>query len=565
MQKLVRGGSSSGGGGGSTEAHDLGGPLHTGTLRTDQAPWAMTTAAFAVHRDTPNAHLRLATNSGLTTVDSLLTLGTPTTLSVATSNGVTGTGHTHAITTTPNGRVNASTILRSSSDFGLEMSYVRLAAIIGYGDLLIAGSADIILDPTGNDVRPQSNYDVNLGSINRKWLTFHAAELWVETLVAQETIATIGGRILVGPTTTLIADLTTIATTIDVKHNQMASGNRVYMESNGKIEFMAITSGATAITGGFRYSVTRNLDGTGANEWYAGDAVFNTGSAGNGFIDLYSLYGVPRAGQSSTQRAGPTIVGNVRLSSTFNDFRERWAIGSLNGLYDYGTEVYGFAAGDPTTAWVAADATNGVRLMNGGSERIRLAVNGDSYFAGIMKIGTSGEIQQGTGTLGSNYTGLRIWRDSDVGRIGGYNNNVLQWYANTDGRLYAGGGGTMIDNRGIHVSNNNTSEGYKLYASTPMTDDTHRAARLWTLSGEVNPQVYMWVGRHTGFGDASNSTGFYEMLVAAGANFVGIKLDGSAGEIAITKPTGYVAGATTQTGYVTIRVNGTNYKFLCGT
>ena len=41
----------------------------------------------------------------------------------------------------------------------------------------------------------------------RKFLTLHAAELWVETLVAQDTMATIGGRILVGPTTTLTVDL----------------------------------------------------------------------------------------------------------------------------------------------------------------------------------------------------------------------------------------------------------------------------------------------------------------------------------------------------------------------
>ncbi len=113
----------------------------------------------------------------------------------------------------------------------------------------------------------------------------------------------------------------------------------------------------------YEYRVSRDLDGTGSNDWYAGDSAVNTGHAGNGFIDLYSLYGVPHAGQTNTQRAGPTIVGNVRKSTTFNDFRERWAIGNLNGLYAYGNDEYGMAAGDPVKTWVAADGTNGFRIV----------------------------------------------------------------------------------------------------------------------------------------------------------------------------------------------------------
>lgn len=168
--------------------------------------------------------------------------------------------------------------------------------------------------------------------------------------------------------------------TIYVRHNQMASGDTAYMEADGKIEFLRITSAPTTISATeYSYTVTRNIDGTGSNDWFAGDAVFNTGQAGNGFADLYSLYGIPRNGQTSTQRAGPTIAGNVRVSSTFNDIRERWAIGNLNGLYDYGTTVYGFAAGDPTTAWVSVDATNGLRMMYGTSPRVRVTTTGDTF------------------------------------------------------------------------------------------------------------------------------------------------------------------------------------------
>jgi hypothetical protein len=315
------------------------------------------------------------------------------------------------------------------------------------GNLTVQPAGDLVLDPVGNDVLPASNYDINLGMISRKYLTLHAAELWVETLVAQNTIATIGGRILVGPTTYLSRDMATGDTTIYVRHNQMVSGDRAYMEADGKVEFFAITSAPTTISATeYSYTVTRNLDGSGANAWYAGDALFNTGQAGNGFIDLYSLRGVKSASQ-----AGPTIVGNVRNSATYNDWSEAWAIGNLNGLYGYGTNTVGvglgkYASGQPN---IVIDPTNGVRLRQYNTDMIVLDAAGNSYFAGVMTIGAGGEIRQGTGTLGSTFTGLRLWRDSNVGRIGGYNNNTLQWYGDTVGNFVAGAGYVLLNASGI--------------------------------------------------------------------------------------------------------------------
>lgn len=588
------------------------------------------------------------------------------------------------------------------------------------GNLTMTPTGDVIFDPTGNDILPQSNYDLNLGAINKKYLTLHAAELWVETLVAQDTLATIGGRVLVGPTTQLTSDLaasgtdqtiarrssssasgssasplvsapagatsgdvllvslvvgagtgttitavpanarllrstantantaqlltyavpctptvptlsftlsgsaawvvgviayqnvqlaivdnittfqanasstsiaapamnTTVTTTmlvfvggtaaattvtppsgmtevldvagtgitlemaeliqagtgttgtqtatavaaasnaahlialtprvtssVVVKHNQMRPGDVVIMEAAGFVEFMSVVSGPSG-SGPYTYTMARDLDGTGANPWNAGDALFNTGQAGSGFIDLYSLYGLggepldflynfdtdltaysanlasdnaitlfgnnantaindamyfgvqsapwnnlyfnlatagvytativweywngsawtaftptvtpatplfqatgswsiewmtaSLSGWAATtinsqtaywvrarisaftsfatppvtsqrrvywrrRTTGPTIVGNVRNSSTYNDWSEHWAIGNLNGLYDYGTEVYGFAAGKwsgtaGTTPWISADATSGFRVMRGSTK-----------------------------------------------------------------------------------------------------------------------------------------------------------------------------------------------------
>ena len=107
-------------------------------------------------------------------------------------------------------------------------------------------------------------YTVNIGTPIAKFLTINAAELNVETLVAQDTIATIGGRILTGPTTVLTADLGDAAGDlfITVKHNQIALGDILYLEAQGKVEFFRVTSAATGTSGAYTYSMSRNLDGS---------------------------------------------------------------------------------------------------------------------------------------------------------------------------------------------------------------------------------------------------------------------------------------------------------------
>ncbi len=286
---------------------------------------------------------------------------------------VTSTGNVVIQVDTTNIRFGIGTIPEATVHSFSQTSQLRLGYDAGhYTDFLTAAGGGLTVTPIGNSVKfgitngevsPVTGYEVDLGSLQKKYRAIFAAELWVETLVAQDTMATIGGRILVGPTTVLTSDLAAIDTTIYVKHNQMVSGDRVYMEADMHVEFMSVDS-APGGAGPYSYTVTRDLDGTGANAWSAGDAVFNTGQTGNGFIDLYSIRGV----KISTQY-GPTIVGNVRNSATYNDWTEHWAIGNLRNLYDYGaTNVYGFAAGkyeSPGGAWISVDATNGFRVMCG--------------------------------------------------------------------------------------------------------------------------------------------------------------------------------------------------------
>jgi hypothetical protein len=259
-------------------------------------------------------------------------------------------------------------------------------------NLTLDPTGDIVLGPTGLDVLPNTGYTVTLGALTNKYLALHAAELWVETLVAQNTIATIGGRVIVAPTNILTADVSTGATTIQVKYNNLSSagaGDVVYLEANASVEFMRIISGPSGSAGAYVYGVTRNLDGSGANAWTAGDALVNSGQTGKGFIDLYSTSGV-------LSGSGPTIVGNVRTGNTYNNISPRWAIGNLNGLYGYGAEIYGAAFGDPSGAWLKVDAINGLRLGFNGTTKASIDASGSAVFTGTIQVGPS--------PLGANVT-----------------------------------------------------------------------------------------------------------------------------------------------------------------
>lgn len=183
------------------------------------------------------------------------------------------------------------------------------------------------------DMIPYLPYTSSIGSVNKKFLSLHVGEIQADVLVAQEVAATIGGRIVVGPSNILIRDCHVGDTFIEVKYNNFSNGDIIYFEGMGitgpQVEFMRITSDVYIIDGKYRYNVARNLDNTSENGWYAGDGCTSTGVAGKGWIDMYST-----SGMKTTSQYGPTIVGNIRNSSTWNDWSEVWAIGNLTNLYN---------------------------------------------------------------------------------------------------------------------------------------------------------------------------------------------------------------------------------------
>lgn len=88
------------------------------------------------------------------------------------------------------------------------------------------------------------------------------------------------------------------------------------------------------------------------------------------------------------------------------------------------------------------------RLAN---QSLQMDSSGNVDITGVLNIGTSGGIYQGTGTFASPTTGLKIYNSGGIGLIAGYNAGTVQWYADTDGKLYAGAGNVILDAGGIGI------------------------------------------------------------------------------------------------------------------
>ncbi len=437
------------------QVHALDSTWHTGTLDPSQAPWALssyrTVAAGAGLTGGGNltadisldvaagdgievtgdaVKVKLKTTSGLELDASGLSMVTPATLTVSSTNSLAN--HTHAITSSANPGAAASLLATTAAglltlvqltattkvrtpqidtgsgylslmpfasrvgvntdapDYALDVvgtiqgqTAVRSPSIVGTtsvttpsivtsaGNLTITPVGDLVLSPGGADVLPESTVITDLGDYNRKWRTLYAAELYVETLIAQDVVSTIGGRIEVTPTTSLVAFLDNGDTTIDVKHNNLRNGEYAYLMAApagvAKFEAIKVVSAASPITGGYRYTVERNKDGTGANDFEAGDAVASLGkNVGEGTISL-------TATSTVLNHAGPTVAIYTRNATTaWNSLTPTVAVGQLSSFAGYSGSAMGIAIGNDLTLdpaagvfkGLTADATNGVRLFN---------------------------------------------------------------------------------------------------------------------------------------------------------------------------------------------------------
>ena len=481
---------------------------------------------LSAHAADPAAHHALATagNSGISVAGQAISLAAAAAgagLAYAAgvlSINVAGLGMSvaaDAVTLSSSSNPGAAAAILASDASG----YLNLVRLVLSDRLrtptIDTASGPLTLDPAGDVVSLAASTAVqtaNYASQLTGWRATYAGEgdfryLFVDEMHAKSFIADLeqalaGGQII-SKSVAMVAEAFTVpaagaAATLRVRDLPSAA-NMAAFQSGDIVRLRTFSRSGGSLTIADAWGVvTSYADGTGANEgtqtWTftrssapnagamtAGTViqpdsiVLDYGTTGNGYYEVNAIDGA--YGLNSPYAR---IVSWTTHPATGQALRVQ--MGNLRGVYGYASSIYGIAMGDPTAANVTVEASNGVRLRQGTTDMIVLDASGNSYFAGVMTIGTSGEIRQGTGTLGSNFTGLRVWRDSNVGRIGGYASNVLQWYGDTAGNLVAGTGYVTLNASGIdvasyHDSRTSTPEpGYSDPISNPSAALTYHAS-----------------------------------------------------------------------------------------
>lgn len=194
----------------------------------------------------------------------------------------------------------------------------------------------------------------DIGTPTVLWRKAYIAE--IDALVlAEQTISMVGGWLIVGKDQgTLPADLASGATTCNFGKS-MTNGDVVRMKNATQEEYLRVG----ALVSGTTYNVTRNLDGSGANDWIAGTAFHVLGQAGNGWLEL-NAYDTPR------------MSVFTQNSTTYSDKTERVRIGDLKDWDGNSASRYGLAVGDYAGGnyfryypYNAGDANSGLTLKSG--------------------------------------------------------------------------------------------------------------------------------------------------------------------------------------------------------
>lgn len=250
-----------------------------------------------------------------------------------------------------------------------------------------------------------------------------------------------------------------------------------------------------------------------------------------------------RAYSGSATRVSVSSLGNIKFGTDIND--------NATTTFDFeastgNTRLGALAPNVPHIVW---DNGNGaLRIRNYQTDVIRFDSGGDSYFAGVMTIGSSGEIRQGTGTPGTTgswpgaggsawgtFTGLRIGRSSGVGRLAVYNNGQYQFFTDTDGVLYAGAGGVQLDSSGITLRTYAAAApGWINMATSNMAIKFRRTEGSYT--GHI-ASIATTTGGWQAISVSASSSGVHHALISTS----GISLQ-TTGSIDIGRPDQYTSG-----------------------
>ncbi|MBP7212729.1 MAG: hypothetical protein KBA03_00710 [Anaerolineaceae bacterium] len=110
----------------------------------------------------------------------------------------------------------------------------------------------------------------------------------------------------------------------------MQNGDFVLFRSEGKMEYIKVGT----LNTGTRYNVTRNLDGSGANDWGEGEPFAVLGKSGEGWLEMTAV-------DSDRLRFSVWVQG-----SAYNNSLEMVRLGKIDGWQNAGLAGFGLAIGN---------------------------------------------------------------------------------------------------------------------------------------------------------------------------------------------------------------------------
>jgi len=258
----------------------------------------------------------------------------------------------------------------------------------------------------------------------------------IRAAVFQKSLVTaFAGSQVVSKSASTVAEAVTLSATtfpLVVKAQDgapFADGDLIYIKTETLATY-AIVNAGTASGDNWAYTATYH-SGSNSGTVPVGATVVDYGPNGTGRLLL-----------TADQSYAPYLSIATHDMAATPVWTERVRLGNLDGIS--GASGYGL--------WTDNGFFTGTVDANAGHI-------GTLDVDGILTLATGGELRQGTVTSGSltdawpltGFTGLRIWNESGVGRIAGYNSGSAspQWYAGTDGKLYAGGGSVVLDAGGL--------------------------------------------------------------------------------------------------------------------
>ena len=315
--------------------------------------------------------------------------------------------------------------------------------VIGAGTGISVGVDDVGIDLAANltwsgnhifqgglstrHLLPEQTDTYDLGSSTLLWRKGWLSEL-DSVLFAQNTITLLGGWFVVGKGEgSLPEDVGSADTSIDFGQS-MTTGHFVVLRSSLQVEYVQVGS----LVSGTTYNVTRNLDGSGANDWAAGTVFLVLGVSGDGRIELNAY--------------DTTRMSILEQGATYNAQTERVRIGDLAAWQGAGFTGYGIAIGN------YSGGESLIYSPSGGLE-VRGTIKADDGYLqnltvqGLLSLNTSGELRAGNTT-----NGLRFGYLTDGYYLRGVGGGTTQVEIKAaDGKLYAGGGAVILDEDGINL------------------------------------------------------------------------------------------------------------------